>query len=281
VGAERPRPDGQPQQRSRDLQEADRHLSGQSKQYQDALQQWAGWWKDIEPHWKDVEGFLRQRQAGGRPATAGRCAAQAADAISSSGARWSRTSRRGAWPTTWRSSSSRASAATGVNCRSSGGEGAGLPGRRLQQQAQQQQNYMNVWSKAWEAKQRNPDLDITRRSSRAVAVLSGKVDPLELGIKLSTADQDREADRKKQRELWEQERKAEEAKKSMAAPLTGATHRRNRAQPEPRHGRGDPAGRDREDLGGKVRRGDIQPRAVITSAALFLANRDGCRTAGP
>lgn len=84
-------------------------------------------------------------------------------------------------------------------------------------------NYLTVWQKAWEAKQRDPSLDIDRAVEAALKFAQGQVDPLELGIRSVTAERDREAYGKQLREQWDGERKAEDEKKRMQVPTGPAT----------------------------------------------------------
>lgn len=162
--------------------------------YQQAVQQWNEWWKGIEPDWKDVEEYLRTKRSGGKgtpqPQT---------DATAGLDPNLFQN-----WHTLDPQQQARTllETLTGQLQNTFGGYKTELQQflenkekafqAALQKQQQDTQNYLNVWQRVWEAKQKNPSLDTTKMIEEAMAIVSGKRDPLDLGMQLTTADQDRQ-----------------------------------------------------------------------------------------
>jgi hypothetical protein len=190
--------------------------------YQQSAQEWTKWWQGMQPHWPDVEKFLQQRQSGGQqqqPA-GGQGAGTGEDLFEN----WSTMDPR-------EQSKAMAQHLAGQVQQTFGGYKTELQNflterekhfqSALQQQQASIQNWQNLFQRVWNAKQQNPSLDTDKMLEEAMAIVSGKRDPLDLGMAAATADQSKQAWLTEQKKLWEAEQKAERDKQNLASPLSG------------------------------------------------------------
>jgi hypothetical protein len=91
----------------------------------------------------------------------------------------------------------------------------------LQQQQQNTAQWQNLFQRVWNAKQQNPNLDTDKMLEEAMAIVSGKRDPLDLGMRAATSEQDRAKFLEEQKKIWLAEQKAEQDKQNLASPLSG------------------------------------------------------------
>jgi hypothetical protein len=193
---------------------------GALAQHQDAVNKWANWYKtSVEPNWSKFEEW----QASQQHAVANPGSAQAQNDV------WSR----------WQelSPQEQAQALQGQVTQSVSAAQQQAQQQWMQMFQQQQaatqklladreqyyQNYLKVWQQAFEAKQKDPTLDVEKAIQSALQVYQGGVDPLELGIKLSTMDQNNANFLKQQRAIWEKEAAQKQQQAAMTPALSTGT----------------------------------------------------------
>jgi hypothetical protein len=91
--------------------------------------------------------------------------------------------------------------------------------------------YLRLWQQAWEAKQKDPNLDIDKAVQQAIQVMSGQVDPFALGVQLSTADRSREAYLAEAKKQWEAEAATKLQNQQIAPPASAGTPPVYKARP--------------------------------------------------
>jgi hypothetical protein len=193
--------------------------------YQQSAQEWTKWWQGIQPRWPEIEKFLQQGVAGSQQQhqqqPAGGQGAGLTDDVFEN----------------WATMDPRQQAKVlidhlvGQVQNTFGGYKSELQNflserekhfqAALQQQQASIQNWQNLFQRVWNAKQQNPSLDTDKMLEEAMAIVSGKRDPLDLGMAAATADQSKQAWLAEQKKLWEAERKAEQDKQNLASPLSG------------------------------------------------------------
>lgn len=195
------------------------------QQYQQAVQQWNDWHKkEVEPHWPE---FLKWREQGangggdrGRQATA---SGEIPDDVLQDWANLTPDKQARTLAELVAKQVGTSNADYQKQLQASYAEQVKALNQLIKEKELYFQNYLKVWQKAFEEKQRNPSLDIDKAVQQALDVFSGKVDPLELGIRLSTFDQDKQAFVSDQRKLWEAEQAEKDKQKQMLPPLSSGT----------------------------------------------------------
>lgn len=191
--------------------------------YVDAVRQWQEWHqKEVQPHW-DAYQQWRQQQAqgggggGGQPQQTG---------IEGLRERWSTMSPEEQMQAMFQAvnqnaeqqiAKARTEFQTDYQKRLEGFQQA------LQQQQAYNQNYQQIWQRAFEMKAKDPRVDVDKIVAASLEALSGKMDPLDLGYKLTMADQNREEFLKDQRALWEKEQEEKRKKEALTPPLLTTT----------------------------------------------------------
>ena len=85
------------------------------------------------------------------------------------------------------------------------------------------QNYLQVWGRAQEAKAKNPSLDVDKMINEGLKMAQGQVDPLDYGMRVAMAEEDKKAYAETLRKQWEEERKASEGKLNLTVPPGGGS----------------------------------------------------------
>lgn len=197
----------------------------QAQEFEKALQAWDQWYKsDLQPHWEDVQKFLKTRQGQ-------QVAAQAAQAMGSQ-------VNPQSWSEGWDQLSPQQQAERMQQVSVQQIAGALTPAiQNWQKQFVEQQqrvlaekeayfnNYLSLYRKVMDMRLADPSLDVDSVLDQAVRVLGGQIDPIELGKQLATATSSREAYAK---QLVDQARKdweTEQQNKELAAvkPNAGGT----------------------------------------------------------
>ena len=214
---------------------------GAANQYQTGVNEWAKWYGEhVKPHWNAFEAWRNGQGAGqpaaaaGQPVTGDPCKDWAslepqaqAKAMADYLAGQSKQSYDGfekKFGETWQGYQ-----------------------KQVQDYVQERERYLTtylkLWQQAWEAKQKDPNLDIDKAVQQAIQVMSGQVDPFALGVQLSTADRSREtylADAKKQ---WEAELATKQKNQEITPPPSAGTPPVYKARPAP--AAGGPSARER------------------------------------
>ena len=84
-------------------------------------------------------------------------------------------------------------------------------------------NYLQVWGRAQEAKAKNPNLDVDKMIGEGLKMAQGQVDPLDYGMRVAMAEEDKKAYAETLRKQWEEERKASDGKSNLTVPPGGGS----------------------------------------------------------
>ena len=206
---------------------------GAANQYQTGVNEWAKWYAEhVKPHWNAFEAWRNGQGAAAQPGAAGAAAGQAAgqDVFKD-------------WGTMDPQAQAQAMAQYLANQSKESYQGFekkfGETWQGYQKQLQEYvqgreqylTTYLRLWQQAWEAKQRDPSLDIDKAVQQAIQVMSGQVDPFALGVQLSTADRSKETYLAEAKKQWEAEAATKLQNQQIIPPASSGTPPIYKARP--------------------------------------------------
>jgi len=202
-------------------------------QYQGGVNEWAKWYGEhIKPHWNEFEAWRAGQGKPGQPGTPAAAVGQPAG-----------TDPFKDWGTLEPQAQAQAMAQYLAQQSQQSYQGFekkfGETWQGYQKQLQDYvgererylTTYLRLWQQAWEAKQKDPNLDIDKAVQQAIQVMSGQVDPFALGVQLSTADRSKETYLAEAKKQWEAEAATKAQNLQITPPASSGTPPIYRAKP--------------------------------------------------
>jgi hypothetical protein len=192
----------------------------QAEAAQANAKQWADWWGQFEPQYKNWEASQKSgsqhRQTPNQPADGGNdpfagwedlTPQQQAQRLSQAAQEPLRTQSQEQW-TQWQTAQDKrwqemqAGIANNVNF---------------------VKNYLQVWGRAQDAKSKNPNLDVDKMVAEGLKMAQGQIDPLDYGMRVAMAEEDKKSFADGLRKQWEEEQKAAQGKNNLTVPPGGGS----------------------------------------------------------
>ena len=202
-----------------------------ANQYQGGVNEWAKWYGEhIKPHWNEFEAWRNGQAKGGQPAAPAVAGQPTGDPFKDWG-----TLEPQAQAQAMAQYLAQQSQQSYQGFEKKFGETWQGYQKQLQDYVGERERYLTtylrLWQQAWEAKQKDPSLDIDKAVQQAIQIMSGQVDPFAMGVQLSTADRTRETYLAEARKQWEAEAATKLKNQQISPPASAGTPPVYKARP--------------------------------------------------